>query len=75
MSLSGRVAVVTGGTRGIGAAISRDLLQAGCRVAAVYAGNDDAANAFSASLGQASERLSLRKADIGVPAACHDVVR
>jgi acetoacetyl-CoA reductase len=35
-----RVAVVTGGTRGIGAAISQALTAAGCRVAANYAGND-----------------------------------
>lgn len=41
-----RVAVVTGGTRGIGAAISKALQAAGYKVAAVYAGNDDAANKF-----------------------------
>jgi acetoacetyl-CoA reductase len=43
-----RVAVVTGGTRGIGAAISKSLKAAGCKVAAVYAGNDDAAKTFKA---------------------------
>ena len=37
-----RIALVTGGTRGIGAAISRTLTQAGVRVAASYAGNDEA---------------------------------
>jgi acetoacetyl-CoA reductase len=41
-----RVAIVTGGTRGIGRAISVALKDAGYRVAAVYAGNDDAAAAF-----------------------------
>ncbi len=41
-----RVALVTGGSRGIGAAISRALKAAGYSVAANYAGNDDAANAF-----------------------------
>jgi acetoacetyl-CoA reductase len=41
-----RVAIVTGGTRGIGAAISRALKDAGYKVAANYAGNDEAANAF-----------------------------
>jgi acetoacetyl-CoA reductase len=41
-----RVALVTGGTRGIGAAISRALKDAGYNVAAVYAGNDAAAAAF-----------------------------
>jgi acetoacetyl-CoA reductase len=42
----GRVALVTGGTRGIGAAISKALKQAGYNVAANYHGNDEAANAF-----------------------------
>lgn len=42
----GRVALVTGGTRGIGAAISKALKQAGYNVAANYAGNDEAASAF-----------------------------
>jgi NAD(P)-dependent dehydrogenase (short-subunit alcohol dehydrogenase family) len=71
---SGRVAVVTGGTRGIGAAISRDLLEQGGLVVAVYAGNDEAAATFAASLGKARDRLSLRKADIGDPATCRDIV-
>jgi acetoacetyl-CoA reductase len=43
-----RVALVTGGTRGIGAAISVALKDAGYKVAANYAGNDEAANAFKA---------------------------
>ncbi|MFZ1425650.1 MAG: SDR family NAD(P)-dependent oxidoreductase, partial [Geminicoccaceae bacterium] len=38
-----RVALVTGGSRGIGAAISTALQAAGCKVAATYAGNDAAA--------------------------------
>ena len=41
-----RVAVVTGGTRGIGAAISRALKGAGYKVAANYGGNDEAAKKF-----------------------------
>jgi acetoacetyl-CoA reductase len=46
-----RVALVTGGTRGIGAAISRALKEAGYTVAANYAGNDEAAAAFKAETG------------------------
>jgi acetoacetyl-CoA reductase len=46
-----RVALVTGGTRGIGAAISTALLDAGYKVAANYAGNDEAAAAFKAETG------------------------
>ena len=43
-----RIALVTGGTRGIGAAISRALAEAGVKVAASYAGNDEAAAASRA---------------------------
>ena len=42
-----RVALITGGTRGIGAAISIKLKQTGYQVAAIYAGNDEAAKKFS----------------------------
>lgn len=42
-----RVALVTGGTRGIGEAISIALAEAGCIVAANYAGNDERAKEFS----------------------------
>ena len=46
-----RVAVVTGGTRGIGAAISKALKAAGYQVAATYHGNDEAAAKFKAETG------------------------
>src|SRR6202045_5100888 len=46
-----RVAVVTGGTRGIGAAVSKALQAAGYKVAANYAGNDEAAAKFKAETG------------------------
>jgi acetoacetyl-CoA reductase len=46
-----RLAVVTGGTRGIGAAISLGLKGAGRSVVATYAGNDDAAKAFTSETG------------------------
>ncbi len=46
-----RTALVTGGTRGIGAAISAALKEQGCNVAATYAGNDEAAAAFTKETG------------------------
>ena len=47
----GRVALVTGGTRGIGAAIATSLKDAGYTVAVNYGGNDEAAKAFTAEHG------------------------
>jgi acetoacetyl-CoA reductase len=46
-----RVALVTGGTRGIGAAIAKALKKEGYKVAANYAGNDEAAAKFKAETG------------------------
>jgi acetoacetyl-CoA reductase len=46
-----RTAIVTGGSRGIGAAISKALKAAGYKVAATYAGNDEAAAAFTRDTG------------------------
>lgn len=46
-----RVALVTGGTRGIGAAIAKALAAEGHKVAATYAGNDEKAAAFTAQTG------------------------
>jgi acetoacetyl-CoA reductase len=62
-----RVAVVTGGTRGIGRAISVALKDAGYRVAAVYAGDDAAANRFTDDTG-----IPVFKFDVGDSAACAD---
>src|SRR5262245_1638284 len=60
-----RVAVVTGGTRGIGAAISKALKAAGYKVAASYAGNDEAANKFKAETG-----INVYKWDVSSYEAC-----
>ena len=46
-----RVALVTGGSRGIGAAISLALKNEGYKIAATYAGNDEAASKFSDETG------------------------
>ena len=60
-----RVAVVTGGTRGIGEAISKALKAAGYKVAATYAGNDEAANKFKAETG-----INVYKFDVSDYDAC-----
>src|ERR1041384_273361 len=60
-----RVAVVTGGTRGIGEAISKALKAAGYNVAANYAGNDEAANKFKAETG-----IPVYKWDVSSYEAC-----
>ncbi len=64
-----RVAVVTGGTRGIGKAISIALKDAGHKVAATYSGNDDAAKAFTAETG-----IAHYKFDVSDFAACQKSV-
>ncbi len=68
--MSGRVALVTGGTRGIGAAISRMLKLRGYVVAANYAGNDVAAEAFKAENG-----IAIYKFDVSDFAAVQIAVK
>ena len=63
--VEGKVALVTGGTRGIGAAISIAFKNAGYKVAANYGGNDAAAEKFKAEHG-----IAVFKWDVGDFAAC-----
>jgi acetoacetyl-CoA reductase len=65
-----RVALVTGGTRGIGHAISKELKARGYAVAANYAGNDKAAHATAEELG-----ISVFKWDVGDYEACQAGIR
>ena len=60
-----RVALVSGGTRGIGAAIAKALKAAGYRVAANYGGNDEAARKFKAETG-----IGVYKWDVSSFEAC-----
>lgn len=64
-----RIALVTGGTRGIGAEISRAVQVAGRTVIATYAGNDEAARSFTAETGIAAMRF-----DVGDYAQCEAAV-
>jgi acetoacetyl-CoA reductase len=65
-----RVAVVTGGTRGIGRAISVALKDAGYKVAATYAGNEEAAHRFNAETG-----IPVFKFDVADFNACAEGVK
>ena len=65
-----RVAVVTGGTRGIGAAISKALKAAGYKVAANYGGNDEAAKKFNAETG-----IAVHKWDVSSYEACAEGIK
>jgi len=64
-----RVAIVTGGTRGIGEAISLALKQMGMKVAATYAGNDERAREFTDRTG-----IPAYKWDVADHQACLDGV-
>lgn len=65
-----RVALVTGGSRGIGAAISTALKDAGYQVAATYAGNDEKAAAFTAETG-----IKTYKWDVGNYESCAEGIK
>ncbi len=65
-----RVALVTGGTRGIGEAICLALKDAGFKVVATYAGNEEAAQKFTADTG-----IQAYKFDVGDYEACQAAVR
>ncbi|MEO1223396.1 MAG: acetoacetyl-CoA reductase [Pseudomonadota bacterium] len=65
----GKVAIVTGGTRGLGEAISTDLKDAGYNVAAIYGGNDEAAAKFKEATG-----IPVYKCDVSDFDACKATV-
>jgi len=69
-----RVALVTGGTRGIGAAISTHLAQHGATIAAMYNRNAEAADAFAKEASNKGLSVSLHQANVGNPGDCQRVV-
>ncbi|MCC6408851.1 MAG: 3-oxoacyl-ACP reductase FabG [Planctomycetes bacterium] len=71
MSFEGQTAVVTGGTRGLGRAVSLDLAAQGCRVIAIYKSDEAAARSLLTENARFDGRLSTEKVDV----ADYDAVR
>ena len=73
-SLTGRVALVTGGTRGIGAAISRSLAARGAVVAAGFSSDGARAAEFVRALDPGGPKASVHRGNVGDPDDCVRVV-
>jgi acetoacetyl-CoA reductase len=69
-----RVAIVTGGARGIGAAITTALARSGVHVAAGYSSNTQAADELAGKLGAGGASVSVHQGNVGEAADCNRVV-
>jgi acetoacetyl-CoA reductase len=69
-----RVAIVTGGARGIGAAITTALARSGVHVAAGYSSNAQAADELAGKLVAAGASVSVHQGNVGEAADCNRVV-
>ena len=69
MDFKDQVIIVTGGTRGIGQGITESFLEAGAKVIATYAGNDQAANDFK-ERSPYKENIILKKFNVADSTAC-----
>ncbi|MCW2721027.1 beta-ketoacyl-ACP reductase [Pseudonocardia sp.] len=69
-----RVALVTGGARGIGAAITTALARSGAHVAAGYSSNAKAAGELAGKLSAEGASVSVHQGNVGEPADCERVV-
>jgi NAD(P)-dependent dehydrogenase (short-subunit alcohol dehydrogenase family) len=73
--LEGRTALVTGGTRGIGAAISRSLASQGATVAAGYSSNRERAEELIEEMTRGGAAASMHQGNVGEPEDCERVIR
>jgi acetoacetyl-CoA reductase/3-oxoacyl-[acyl-carrier protein] reductase len=73
--LAGRVALITGGTRGIGAAICRALAGDGAAIAAGYSRDHACAEAFAASLAEGGVSTSVHQGNVGSADDCRRTVQ
>jgi acetoacetyl-CoA reductase len=67
---TGRVAIVTGGARGIGAAITRSLAAGGAHVAAGYNRGQETAEALQREIVEGGGSMSIHQGNVGEPADC-----
>ena len=75
MSLTGKIALVTGGSRGIGRAICLELARQGANVAVNYAGNAQAAEETAAACRELGVQAVTIRADVADAAACEAMVK
>ena len=75
LKLEGRTALVTGGSRGIGAAISRSLASQGAIVAAGYSSNRERAEEFNEEMTRGGAVASMHQGNVGEPDDCERVIR
>src|SRR5688572_15831754 len=74
LGLSGKIALVTGGSRGIGRACAIALAREGADVVISYTSNEEAAKSTIATIEQGGGKASARRFDVGDADACKEAV-